>query len=304
MSLAWVAGSVRAGLLASRRVGGAGARALAEQASLTAALRELSGSPYGREAAAARSLDEAQRAVAATLLWHLRVLAGWLPPPGAELLRALAAWFEIANVQDRLAYLAGEPRRPAFELGGLATAWPALARTGSAEAVRAVLAGSRWGDPGGAEPAAVSTAMRAAWAGRVAAAVPDAAVWARSAAALMLAREAPFGGAHLAALGRVAGLGDGWPRTASPGALAPALPPDVRWVLAGVDAAGELWQAEARWWTRVESDAARLAAARRQGPSTIVGVVGLLAVDAWRVRAALAAAALGPAGREAFDAVA
>src|SRR5215472_379416 len=99
MSLAWVAGSVRASLLVSRRVGRAEARTLAGRGSLQDALRELAGSPYGREVEGARSLEEAQRAVAATLLWNLRVLAGWLPPAGGELLRALAAWYEIANVQ-------------------------------------------------------------------------------------------------------------------------------------------------------------------------------------------------------------
>lgn len=259
MSLAWVAGSVRASLLASRRVGRAGARALAGSGSLPAALRELAGTPYGPELDGARSLDDAQRAVAATLLWHVRVLAGWLPAAGGERLRALTAWFEIANVQDRLAYLGGEAYRPPFDPGGLATAWPTLARAGSPEALRAALADSAWGDPGGAEPAAVAAAMRAAWAARVIAAVPEAADWARAAATLADARS---------------------------------------------DGSEDLWLAEASWWSRVEAEAARLAAAHRQGPSTAVGVVALLAADAWRVRAALAAAALGPAGQEAFDAVA
>jgi hypothetical protein len=259
MSLAWVAGSVRASLLASRRVGRAGARAVAASGSLADALRELAASPYGRELEGARSLEEAQHAVAAALLWNLRVLAGWLPAVGGERLRALAAWFEIANVQDRLAYLAGEPYRPPHDPGGLGTAWPALARAGSPEALRSALADSAWGDPGSAEPAAVAAAMRAAWAGRVIAAVPEAASWARTAAALAEARR---------------------------------------------DGSEDLWLAEAQWWSRVEAEAARLAAARRQGPSTVVGVVALLAADAWRVRAALAAAALGPDAAEAFDAVA
>lgn len=282
MSLAWVAGSVRAGLLASRRVGRDGARTLAKRTNLSDALRDLSASPYGRELADATSLAGAQRAVAATLLWHLRVLAGWLPPPGGELLRALAAWFEIANVRNRLAYLAGEPYLPPFELGGLATAWPALAHAGSPEAIRAGLAGSRWGDPGGAGAATIGDAMLAAWTARVAAAVPEAAGWASAAAALRSARDWPVGPADLAA--RVA--------------------PGVRWVLAGIDAREDLWLAEARWWSRIETEAGRMAAARRHGRRTVVGVVALLAADAWRVRAALAAAALGPAGREAFDAIA
>jgi hypothetical protein len=304
MSLAWVAGSVRASLLASRRLGRAGARALADHRSLEHALRELSGSPYGHDVAAAKSLEEAQRAVAMTLLWHLRVLSGWLPPAGGELLRLMAAWFEIANVQDRLAYFAGETHRPAFELGALRTAWPALARTGSAEQMRAALAGSPWGDPGSSEPAVICAAMRAVWAGRLVATVPEAAGWARSATALLVAREASRGGTPGTAFCRVAGLRDGWPRMASPADLATLLPASLSWVLAGVDRPEDLWLAESRWWSRIEADAGRLAAARHHGRETVVGVVGLLAVDAWRVRAALAAAALGQVGREAFDAVA
>lgn len=307
MSLAWVAGSVRAGLLATRRVGQAGARALAGRPALGDALRDLAESPYGRELATASSLEEAERAVAATLLWHLRVLAGWVPPAGSELLRAFAGWFEISNVQDRLAYLAGEPHRPAFQLGGLATAWPALARAGSPEQVRSVLAGSRWGDPRSQEPASTAAAMRAAWAARLVAAAPEAAGWVRSAAALLVAREV-FAGRRdlgpLAALGRLAGLAEGWEQAPAAPDLAARLPADLAWTLAGVDAAEDLWQAEARWWSHVELEAGRLCAARRQGRATVVGVVGLLAADAWRVRAALEATARGGAAREAFDAVA
>ena len=42
-------------------------------------------------------LGSAQRAIAETALWHVRVLAGWMPPRGIELVRILAAWFELAN---------------------------------------------------------------------------------------------------------------------------------------------------------------------------------------------------------------
>jgi hypothetical protein len=213
----------------------------------------------------------------------------------------MAAWFEIANVQDRLAYLAGQPHRPAFELGALATAWPRLAHAGSADAMRAVLAGSRWGDPGAVEAPVIATAMRAAWAERVVAVAPEASMWARSAAALLLARAGPRAGGRLA---RVAGVDGTLPALGRPADVAAALPADVRWALEGIDGPEELWQAEARWWSRIESGAARLAAARRQDAGTVVGVVALLAADAWRVRAALAAAAMGPAAREAFDAVA
>lgn len=301
MSLAWVAGSVRAGGLANRRLGRAGARELARCGSLESALAGLSSTPY-RKAAQAASLEEAQHAVAAEVLWHLRVLGGWLPAAGGELLRSLAAWFEIANVQDRLAYFAGEPHRPPYRLGGLATAWSRLAETTGPEQLRSVLAGSIWGDPGSPEPDAVLEAMRFRWARRLMAAAPETAGWVRSAAVLRVARDG--GPSRLAPLGRLAGLAAGWEGARDPGELAALLPSRLTWTLQGLESADDLWQAEARWWARVEGEAARLAAARRQGPSTVLGVAALLAADAWRVRAALAAASRGRGGAEAFDEVA
>ena len=123
LSPGWVAGSVRARHLLARRLGRSDAWALARVPSLDAALERLAGSPYGRRCRLGLSLADAQRAVAGTALWHVRVLAGWTPPRGLEPVRALAAWFEIANVDDRLAYLAGaEPRcsaRGAAAAGGL-----------------------------------------------------------------------------------------------------------------------------------------------------------------------------------------
>ncbi|MFF8941507.1 hypothetical protein ACF1A5_04325 [Streptomyces sp. NPDC014864] len=102
MSAGWVAGAIRARALASRCTGPDGARELARTSGLDEALRLLAGTPYHSRVRAAASLPAAQRAVAATLLWHLRVLAGWLPRGGVTILRPLAAGFEIANVAARL----------------------------------------------------------------------------------------------------------------------------------------------------------------------------------------------------------
>ncbi|MET7380653.1 hypothetical protein ABZT08_17840 [Streptomyces sp. NPDC005526] len=102
MSAGWVAGAIRARALASRCAGLDGARELARTSGLDEALRLLAGTPYHPRVRAAASLPAAQRAVAATLLWHLRVLAGWLPRGGVTMLRPLAAGFEIANVAARL----------------------------------------------------------------------------------------------------------------------------------------------------------------------------------------------------------
>ncbi|MCX4404558.1 hypothetical protein OG840_23545 [Streptomyces sp. NBC_01764] len=98
MSAGWVAGAVRAKALVGRYPGAAGAREVATCDRLEDALRCLPATPYSRYARTAVGLPEAQRAVTATLLWHLRVLAGWLPRGGARLLVPPAAGFEIANV--------------------------------------------------------------------------------------------------------------------------------------------------------------------------------------------------------------
>ena len=64
-------------------------------------------------------------------LWDLRVLAGWLPRDGVRLLRTLAGWFELANVDELLQTRPGRPAGEEFRLGALATAWPQLRQAGS-----------------------------------------------------------------------------------------------------------------------------------------------------------------------------
>ena len=83
-----------------------------------------------------------------------------------------------------------------------------------------------------------------------------------------------------------------------------ALPRDARLAFAGVDRPDDLWRAEARWWSRVESDAAALLRRPRFGPEPVIGTVVTAAVDAWRVIAALECAARGGRALEDFDAVA
>ena len=167
MSAAWVAGSVRARAMASRRLGTAGVRALASSGSLDAAVDTLAHSPYGLRVRSGDTLSAASRGVAASLLWNLRVLAGWLPAQGAEMLRALAGWFEIANVDEHLHALSGHRATAPFELGTLATAWPRLARTSSLDELRDALTTSIWGDPRGSTPREIQLSMRFAWADRV-----------------------------------------------------------------------------------------------------------------------------------------
>jgi hypothetical protein len=322
MIAGWVAGSVRARAMARRRLGLVAARRLAGAGSLAAALAALADSPYHRAIRTGRATDPtdrlagAQREVAETLLWNLRVLAGWLPATGAERLRRLTGWFEIANVDEHLRALAGRAAEPPYRLGTLSTAWPRLAATGSAADLRAVLAASPWGDPGGTSDREITLGMRLAWGDRVAARVPAARPWVAGAVALAVARERFATGAPLpdrAAVSATRVLGPGWSAAATLAELAAAVPPAARWALAQVAGPADLWQAELRWWRRLGADGERLLAGRGSGglpgagfgPEPMLGAAALLAADTWLVRGALELAARGGAGTgEVFDALA
>jgi hypothetical protein len=245
--------------------------------------------------------------VAATLLWNLRVFAGWLPRDGGERLRVLAGWFEIADVDELLRGLGGGATGPLFRLGSLATVAARLQAATSPDQLRQVLATSPWGDPGGTTPRTIAPALRLAWAERVVAAVPPARPWAVGGSALLVARELFVARRRLpdaAAASARRLLGGAALGTRSLPELARALPSDARWALAGTDEPDRLWRAEAGWWARVDRDAAALLRRPRFGLETAVGTVGAAAVDAWRVCAALECAARGGGVLEVFDAVA
>jgi hypothetical protein len=255
------------------------------------------------------SLAEAQLAVSATTLWHLRVLGGWVPSQGVQLLRVLAAGFEIANT-DRLLRSFRDGRgqdddAPAFRLGALATAWPRLEPTTSVPALRGVLAASPWGDPGDESPWAVRVGMRLSWAHRADMLLPSR--WVLGATALLVAREQLAAGHVLVpAARRTAESLLGAPALAA-GTLTDfvgALPRDAAWPLENVADPTGLWLAEAGWWTQVERDAFHRLRTSQLDADTLLGSAAVLAVDAWRVRAALEVAARGGVGREVFDAVA
>ena len=275
MSAGWVAVGVRAKALSRRRIGPERATAVAASGSLPDAVSGLAGTPYGRGLHAAATVAEAQRAVDNTLLWHLRILAGWCPPLGSAALRVLAAGFEIRNVVDHLLRLKGRPVPAPFVLGSLTTAWPSVARARTPSEVRRALSRSAWGDPQSDDPAAVRVAMNFAWAARVYDQVPEAAGWAKGAAGIfverarrasaesLLSEETRRQVAHL--------LGPRWETTTS----------------SEVD----VGQRELDWWRLVEAESASLAARPPQGAAIVVGVTGLLAADARLTRAALAVAA-------------
>jgi hypothetical protein len=292
VSAGWVAGSVRGRLLLGRRLGRRSAVDLARAGSAGDALALLAASPYGRAAESSGDVAAAQRAVAETLLLHVRLLAGWVPPAGIGVVRALAGWFELANIEDRLAYLLGHAPQHPFELGSLSTSWPALSRAQTPGDLRATLAGTAWGDPGSEEPAEFAVALRAAWARRVLAEVPEARDWVGGGAALLAARGLAGEGVPRGEALRPL-LGTAWESARTVPALAAALLRGAGWVLEGLRDPDELWRAEEVWWSRVERDGEELTRGRREGRGVVVGIVVLLAADARRASMAVAAAARG-----------
>jgi hypothetical protein len=296
---------VKARLLLGRRLGVETARQVAQRPSLAEAVAGLGGTTYAG-AAAARALEEAQRAVAASTLLQLRVLAAWLPPGGAAGLRALTAWFELSNLEDRLAYLSGGPLRAPFELGVLSSAWDAAASTQSPDELRRLLASSSWGDPGDSDPEQLQLGLRFAWARRVIAETPEARAWAAGAAAILLAEELLVARRRIdPVVARRVELGSHWQGAETLEELRARLPQPAAWALAGVGGPAELWRGRAAWWRVVEADAQQLVRSYRAGREVVVGAVALLALDAVRVATALAVAAHGgaPAAREVLDAL-
>ena len=195
MSAGWVAGGVRAQAMSRRRLGEQGARDLAATADLPTAVDRLVTSPYGHDVRRGMDLRTAQHAITRTYLWNLRVLAGWLPRPGVELVRLLAGWAELANLERLVAAMragtgvapANDPMRP-YALGALSTVWPRAASVADRAALREVLAASPWGDPGPGDDRAVVQVLRLTWAARVATGVPAARTWARGAEPIRPAR--------------------------------------------------------------------------------------------------------------------
>lgn len=295
MRVAWVGGAVRSRTLLERRLGFEGALELAECQNLEEAIALLAPTAYGRLVKPELDLEEAQRAVLATTLWHLRVLAGWLPPAGAESIRVLAAWYELANIEDRLAYLEGGRAPRPFELGSLSAAWSRAQHARTPSELRSVLATSPWGDPGGQTAPLVHAALRLAWARRTLIHAPEAARWVAGAAALAAAKEFYMGVVRSPdlELSRIPGLGSRWQGTNTLTAFAEGLPEEAAWALEGVAAPGDLWRAELDWWSVVEREALQMVRVDRADRGAVVGSAALLAVDAWRTVRALEIAARG-----------
>ena len=302
-----MAGNVRAKAMLDRRIGPARARDLAATGSLAQAEQILADSPYGHDVHVGQTLAEAEHALAATVLWHLRVLAGWQPRPGARALRLLVGWFEIANIIGHARAVSGAAVEPSFHLGALGTAWSRLRTTSSLAELRRALTQSLWGDPGGESPSDIAVGVALTWACRVATGVPEASDWACGGAAVLVARRLLLEGRPLAQPAQASAeriLGRASTAAQNLQEFSGQLPARARWALAGAVDIGELWQAEFRWWSRVERDGFELVRRARFGPGLTIGAAAVLAADAWRCRAALEIAAGGGGSMEVYDAVA
>ncbi len=297
MSAGWVAAMVRGRGLALRQIGREEAREVAHCTSLASAIAMLASTAYGRELRSDMDLASAQHAVSATVLWHLRVLAGWGPSLGARPLRVLAAGFELSNIVGKLAALRGETASRPYALGSLALSSTAILAARTAAEVRSDLRSSPWGDPGSDDPAVIRLALQLGWARLVLEGAPEAGDWATSGAALVLARVLAVGA--LSSLSPSARhdasrvLGRNWQRATALSELPQYLPRMAARFLRGAETPEDLWRAEASRWTIVESSATALAARTPPDAGCAIGVAGLLATDAFRARAALALAANG-----------
>jgi hypothetical protein len=231
-----------------------------------------------------------------------------MPAAGTRLARAAAGAFE----RDNIVALAGrfdgarEAHEP-FDLGSLATAWPRLRTADSAEELTEALRTSPWGDPGQGGTAALRDVLTLVWLHRLAAVAPSARAWVGGVSALTAARILIVDGVmpapRILQLVRPV-LGTRWESAGDVAELRAALPPSVQPVLRGINAPEEMWRAEAGLRATVEADGFRLLRGSLPGPDVILGAIAVLAMDAWRVRAALAAAAAGIGPSEVLDVVA
>jgi hypothetical protein len=304
----WVAASIRARSMAQLRLGAGRCRQLATATNLATALALLADSGYAKRLVGVTGLMAAQRATNETLLWQLRVLAGWLPPGGTGLIRAIAAIYERDNIVALAARLAGGPElSAAYELGGLATAWPRLRELPSLPALTEALQRSAWGIPGPIDAVTLRDVLSLAWLRRLAAAAPAASGWARSASTLVAVRMVLVD--HTTPTSRVLDLvrpwlGREWANARDLNRFRASLPRLSQTVLDGVDDPRDLWRVEARIRADVETDGFRLIHGALPGPEVVLGAIAVLAVDGWRLRAALAAAEAGTGSSEVLDAVA
>jgi hypothetical protein len=304
----WVAASVRARSLAKRRVGAGASHTIAAERSLADGLAMLTGTVYGERLVGRTTLAGAERAIAETLLWQLRVLGGWVPAKGATLIRAAVAAFELDNILDLARSLAdGRPTAEPFDLGSLSTAWNRLRTARSSAELTDAVRASPWGESGTLDVRVARDELTIVWLRRFAVVAPAARPWAEGASALIVARTMLVDRAATSpALAKVVRpvLGGDWENSRDLAGLVEHFPRRTQTLFRGITSPKDLWRAEAALRMSGESDGFRLLRGSLPGPDVILGSIAVLAMDAWRVRAALASAALGLGSSEVLDVVA
>jgi len=308
MNADWVAASVRARALAQRRVGAGASRNIAAQLSLSDGLSLLANTVYADLLGNAPTLAAAERATRETVLWQLRVLAGWMPATGTRLARAAAGAYERDNILNLARGLTdGQTTAEPFDLGSLESAWPRLQLVTTAEELTDTLRTSPWGDPGPGTATALRDILTLVWLHRLSEVWAAARPWAVAVAALTVARVRLVDGAEPSARMRQLVrplLGDRWGNAENLADLQAVLPRTAQTALREISTPDDLWRAETRLRATVETDGVRLLRSSLPGPDVVLGSMAVLAMDAWRVRAALAAAASGTGSSEVLDAVA
>jgi hypothetical protein len=291
--------------MAKRRVGAGASRELAARPTLDGALSLLAESSYAERLAGKSDLGAAERAIHETVLWQLRVLAGWLPASGTALARGAAGAFEIENIMALANQLAGGEKAPEpYHLGALATAWLRVQSARSNEELATMLSATAWGEVGAAGMGALRDALTVTWMRRLAAVAPAARPWYGAVCVLMAAR--------ILAVDSVASpemvrrllqpvIGRSWESTKSIAEFTSALPPSLRTAVRDIASPEELWRAEARVHATVERDGFQLLRGPMPGPDVVLGAIAVLFTDGWRVRAALTAAAAGAGSSEVLD---
>lgn len=252
------------------------------------------------------ALEPAQRAVSDTALWHLRVLAGWLPPRGVGIVRALAAWFEVGALEELTVAIATARGRPdtSYSPGALGTVWARAASAVSLAELRGTLAHSAWGDPGSGTLPDILLGLRLGWARLLRRTLGEHPEWGDGALALAVAKALFLqrSESHQLDPKRVPELGTRWADVREIGEFAVHLAPTARWVLQEVHTPDDLWRADRDWWVRIERNAAALLRTRPLDRPVVVGAAATLLADCWRTRTALGRAARGSAAPEATDA--
>lgn len=308
MKADWVAASVRARSMAQRRVGVGGSQRIAAQHSLREGLALLEHTTYGERLVGCADRAAAERGIRSTVLWQLRVLAGWIPGTGTRLMRAAAGGYERDNIVSLAHSFDAGPTSPEFfDLGALATAWPRLREAQSTAELDEALRTSRWGDAGSDDATPRRDILTVVWLGRLAAVAGAARPWAEAASGVLAARmllvdQSVPSGRFRDAVHPL--LGRAWEGAANLNELRSALPRAARDALRDVDGPKDLWRSEARLRATVEADGFRLLRGAMPGPTIVLGGIAVLAMDAWRVRAALSAAVSGTGTSEVLDAVA